>query len=292
MEYLGPVYDLLKLKEVQFIVSGNDYLAKCLNPDHEDSSPSMRIDKSTGATHCFSCGFKTSIFKHFGILTNPVSVKIAKLKDKLLALKYDSDGLDPLDGTVPYTEPFRGISTKTLRKFGAFTTYKIDELDSRIIFPITDIRGKVRLYVGRHVLSNANPKYVNYPKHVKIPLFPAKLEEKNTSIVLVEGIFDFLNVYDKGLTNAVCTFGGSTLINDIRTKIGAYKAQGITHVFILFDGDIAGSDGADRLKPLIEELEYIVEVIHLAEGQDPGVLSQEEVNSIKEYTRGKSRYIE
>lgn len=285
---LGAVYNLLKSKEVYFISSGRDYLTKCMNPEHEDSDPSMRINKVTGATHCFSCGFKANIFKHFGILTNPVSVRIAKLKDKLAAIKYDSDGLDMLDGAVPYNQSFRGISSITLKKFKAFVVYNNEDLDSRIIFPITDLRGKIRLFIARHTLSNANPRYIVTPKEAKLLLFPPSLEIRGSSIVLVEGIFDFLNVYDKGLTNAVCTFGTNTLSNDIKPKLLPFKAQGVTHIFIMFDGDIAGEEGAEKLKPIVESLGFITEIIKLQEGQDPGNLGQEDVTSLYEYTRGKS----
>jgi DNA primase len=62
-----------------------------------------------------------------------------------------------------------------------------------------------------------------------------------------------------------------------------YKAQGITHIFLLFDGDEAGEKAAKQLKPLIEQEEFVVEIIKLPDGSDPGELDQFEVNSIAEY---------
>ena len=64
-----------------------DYLIKCLNPDHEDTNPSFRVDRISGIAHCFSCGFKTNIFKYFGIFTNPVPLRIVNLKKKLQQLR-------------------------------------------------------------------------------------------------------------------------------------------------------------------------------------------------------------
>ena len=288
IENLGPVYDLLKSRSIDFTASGKDFLVRCLNPNHEDSSPSMRIDRVTGATHCFSCGFKANIFKYFGIFTNPASVKVARLKEKIKAIKIDTNGLEMLDGAVPFTQKFRGISAQTLKKFGAFTTHTIEAMDSRIIFPITDLTGKIRLFIGRHTLSNANPRYIILPNNVQLPLFPPKLEQLNKCIILVEGIFDFLNIYDKGMTNAVCTFGTNTLTNtSIRSKLLPFKAQGVTHIYIMFDGDEAGVKAAAIIKPLLEEAEFIVEVIKLTENTDPGQLSQEDVTSLIEYTQGK-----
>ena len=42
------VEELLQEKNLNFKVSGRDLLVKCLNPEHEDSNPSMRIDNITG----------------------------------------------------------------------------------------------------------------------------------------------------------------------------------------------------------------------------------------------------
>lgn len=283
MEHIA---DLLRQKNITFTVSGPDFLVKCLNPEHEDSNPSMRIDKTTGIYNCFACGFKGNIFKHFGILTNNTSVRVAKLKEKLRMLQIDTTGVPMPDGAIPMSADFRGISKRTLRKFGAFYTDAVTELQDRIVFPITDISGKTVVYVARHTLSAGNPRYINYPRGVKIPVFPSVLEQPHTSIVLVEGIFDFLNVYDKGLDNAICCFGTNTLTADTKAKLQPFKAQGVTKVFIMFDGDDAGRDAAYKLKPMIEEMELTVEIIKLEDGADPGELTQEYVDSLKEYVNG------
>jgi len=280
-----PVLELLKDKGVAFSVSGRDYVTKCFNPDHNDSNPSFRIDRGTGIAHCFSCGFKTNIFKYYGLLTNNVSVRVAKLKEKLNALKESTNGLDPLEGAKPINRSFRNISTQTLKHFKAFETDQVEKMIDRIVFPITDVRGKTMCYVGRHSMSNGNPRYVNYPSGASIPLFPAKFQEKHKTIVLVEGIFDMLNCYDKGLRNTVCTFGTSKLLNETKEKMLSYKVMGIEKVFILYDGDEAGREAAKKIKPLIEEAGFLTEIIDLPEGQDPGVITQEDVNSLIEYTK-------
>lgn len=280
-----PVLELLKEKGIAFSISGKDYVTKCFNPEHNDTNPSFRIDRSTGVAHCFSCGFKTNIFKFYGLLTNNVSVRVSKLKEKLRVLKESTEGLDPLEGAHPVTTAFRGISVQTLRHFAAFYTDQVEQMIDRIVFPITDVRNKTVCYVGRHSMSNGNPRYVNYPSGVTIPLFPAKLPERFRSIVLVEGIFDMLNCYDKGLHNTVCTFGTSKLLNETAQKLLPYKIMGVEKIFILYDGDTAGREAAKKIKPLIEAANFLVEIIDLPEGQDPGVITQEDVDSLIEYTK-------
>ena len=280
-----PVLELLKDKGVPFSISGKDYVTKCFNPEHNDSNPSFRIDKSTGIAHCFSCGFKTNIFKFYGLLTNNISIRVIKLKNKLKALQESTNGLEPLDGAKPITSSFRGISVQTLKHFGAFDTDRVEVMVDRIIFPVTDVRNKTVAYVGRHSMSNGNPRYVNYPAGASLPLFPARFAEQHRTIVLVEGIVDMLNCYDKGLHNVVCTFGTSQLLNEVSDKLLSYKVMGIEKVFILYDGDDAGREAAKKIMPLIEEAGFIVEIINLPQDTDPGIITQEDVDSLIEYTK-------
>lgn len=281
----STVEELLKTKSVSYNISGKDFLTKCFNPDHNDSNPSFRIDRTSGIAHCFSCGYKMNIFKHFGILTNNVSLRVEKLKEKLMALKVNMNGLDPIKGARDITQPFRSISIKTLKHFEAFTTTLDAEFEDRVVFPVKDIRDKVTAYVGRHALSNGNPRYLIRPSGATVNLYPLKLESSPKNIILVEGIFDLLNMYDKGARNVVCTFGTTKLYGDTSEKLFPFKVMGVEKIFILFDGDEAGRVAADKTKPLIEECGFSCEIIKLPEGTDPGDADDETVQSIIEYTK-------
>lgn len=280
-----PVLDLLNSKHIVFISSGRDYLINCLNPEHEDTHPSCRVDKVTGLTHCFSCGFKANIFKHFGLVTANTSIKIAKLKDKLNDLKLSTSGLSYPEGYSPITTSSRGISVETYRTFGAFTCFPVPELADRICFPIKNLRENIVVFQARHMLSDARPKYINYPKGAELPIYPVKYPGKYSSAILVEGIYDMLNLYEKGLKNVSCVFGTSTLFKNTALKLLPLKSQGITHIYILFDGDDAGRDGAEKLLPLIQEQDFVVEILKVPDGLDPGGMDQDHVNSIKDYIR-------
>jgi len=279
-----PVLELIQKNDLKFTVSGRDYLIKCLNPEHPDSNPSFRVDRVSGIAHCFACGFKTNLFKYYGVFTNPVPLKILALKEKLDALKKFGQELELPVGYTPWTKQFRGVSPATLKHFGAFYTNQVEKLQDRIIFPIKDITQKTVVFVGRHTLSNGNPRYLNYPQGVKIPIYPSHLPSGYTSMVIVEGLFDMLNLYDNGCKNVVCAFGTNTLQNDIKQKLLPFRAQGITHIYLLFDGDDAGRKAAKLYKPLLEEEGFIVEIIDLPDDTDPGNLDSINVRSIVEYT--------
>lgn len=267
-----------------FKASGKDYLITCLNPNHDDSDPSLRVDKVTGMAHCFACGWKRNLFRHFGKLTAGVetSQKLQALKQKLQNLVPVLD-LDLPKGASPYTKAFRGISITTLKHFEAFYTLEEEKLLDRICFPIRDIQNKRIAFVCRHTTSNQEPRYLVSPSGRSLPLFPPRVE--GSSIVLVEGIFDMLNLYDKGMRNVVCTFGTDTLKKNAKEKLLQYTALGVNTVHILFDGDEAGTIAAAALQPILEELDLIVKVITLDDNVDPGMLSQEDVNMLINLTK-------
>jgi DNA primase len=281
---MEPVGKLLSDKGIAFKVSGRDYVIKCLNPEHDDSNPSLRVDKVSGLAHCFSCGWKHNLFKFYNVDPPLTSIKLLKLKEKLTNLKRVND-LQMLEGARPVRNVFRGISIETLTKFEAFYTDSIQSMVDRIVFPIRNISGRITFFIGRYVNSDAPPKYLMYPEHSYIGCFPEKIDREFTSIVLVEGLFDFLNLYDKGIKNAVCMFGIQALKYNISAKLQLYKAQGVHKIFLMLDGDTAGRTAATELQPLIEAEDFVVEIINLPDDEDPGSLSQEDVNTIKEYIK-------
>ena len=87
------VVDILQERKLEFKVSGRDYLVRCLNPEHEDRNPSMRIDNITGIFNCFSCGYKGNIFKLFGAPSNFLDIKRQQLVDAIEEKRSSSIGL-------------------------------------------------------------------------------------------------------------------------------------------------------------------------------------------------------
>lgn len=282
---LTPVENLLTKKGIEYKSAGKDYVIKCLNPDHDDTNPSLRVDKVTGVAHCFSCGWKKNLFKYYGIFSGAVvPVKVVKLKEKIRDLVAEStkEGLPMPEGAIPYIQAYRGISPATFRKFEAFYTHSIDRLQNRIVFPVKDITGKTVAYIGRHVDINAERRYEIFPGGVQLNPYPALVEDSPRSIFLVEGLFDLLNMYDKGLRNTICAFGVNSLMKDTGKKLLSYKVQNVSTINIMFDGDEAGRQAATQLQPLIEEAGFSVNIVHLPDDTDPGSLSQDILNQIKE----------
>jgi DNA primase len=271
------VDELLQEQRIEFKVSGRDYLVKCLNPDHEDSNPSMRIDNITGIFNCFSCGFRGNVFKHFGAAANYLEIKRQKLKQSIDETRSASIGFEFPKGFAPYVGNWRGIRPETYKHFEAFMHHE-SQFNGRIVFPVRDITGKVVAFNGRHMTMTEIPKYLIYPPQAKLPLYPSTVYPIKGRVILVEGIFDMINLYDKGLSNAICCFGTRNIDAD---KLAILKMQNVEGVDIMFDGDDAGQTAAEEIKGLAERVGLTSRNINLGQNIDPGGLPEIKVADIR-----------
>ena len=267
------VETLLQNKDIQYIPKGKDYVVRCLNPDHEDRNPSMKIDQITGIYQCFSCGFKGNVYNLFGERANQLQLRRDLFKKKLTEKRAESVGLSFPQNCLPYLGNWRDIKPETYRKFEAFQNQGKD-FAGRINFPIRDISGKIVAFQGRHT-TNGLPKYKFSPPGARLPFFPI-VEFINSSVVLVEGMFDMLNLHDKGMTNAVCCFGTN---NFNETKLAMLAAQGAEYVDVFFDGDDAGQKASEQVVSMCEKVGLVARNIHLKD-TDPGALTQASIDKL------------
>jgi DNA primase len=273
------VDEVLHKHKVVFRNQGADYIVGCLNPQHEDSNPSMRIDKITGIFNCFACGFKGNIFKYFDAPVSHLEVKRNNIKKRIEEVRAQNIGLIPPADIMPYIGNFRSIKPKTYVKFGAFTHHE-SQFIGRVVFPIADITGAIRAFIGRHQDRTQIPKYLIYPPKSKLPLFPQSAVPILGRVILVEGIFDAINLHDKGLTNAMCCFGTQNIDT---YKLSMLKFIGVRQVDIMFDGDTAGREAAEKVADLCEQVELLAYIVKMPDGIDPGDLPKDRVKKLKEY---------
>jgi len=276
------VIDLIQERKLDFKVSGRDYLVKCLNPEHDDKNPSMRIDNITGIFNCFSCGFKGNIFKLFGAPSNYLDIKRQKLTDAIEEKRSSSVGLNYPKGYTPYVGNWRNIKPATYKHFDAFLHHET-QFVGRVVFPIRDITGKVVAFNGRHMTLSEKLKYMIYPPQATLPLYPASVKPIKGRVILVEGIYDMVNLFDKGLTNVVCCFGTNNVDTD---KLSILKMQDIMGVDIVFDGDEAGQKAADNIRVLAERIGLLTRNVNLGQNIDPGSLVEQQVKNLGERLYG------
>lgn len=270
------VEDLLISKQIPYIPKGKDFVVKCLNPEHADRNPSMRIDKITGIFNCFSCEYKGNLFFLFGEKANQLQIKKELLKKKIREKRAESIGLPFPSTAVPYSGNWREIHSSTYQKFEAFQSIEPDFI-GRIVFPIRDISGRIVAFNGRHTTGGI-PKYLISPSGARLPLFPTTVQSIKDTVILVEGIYDMLNLHDKGLTNAVCCFGTKNINED---KLSLLRLRGVESLDIFFDGDEAGQKAAEKVKLFAEKVGLHTRNINIPD-TDPGELSLPVVQKLRQ----------
>lgn len=271
------VESLLREKSIAYIPKGKDFIVKCLNPEHPDRNPSMRIDRITGIFNCFSCSFKGNLFTLFGRKANQLQLRRDLVKKKINEKRAESVGLSLPSTAISYIGNWRDIKPETYHKFEAFHDHS-KEFVGRIVFPIRDISGKIVAFNARHTTGGI-PKYLISPSGAKMPLYPSIVEPVKSSVILVEGIYDMINLHDKGLTNAVCCFGTKNINED---KLSILRLQGVENLDIFFDGDDAGQKAAESVKILAEKVGLFTRNINIPD-TDPGELTESQV--LKLYTK-------
>lgn len=284
---MGPTIELLTQKNIQYVEKGKDILIHCLNPEHEDQNPSLRVDRETGIFGCFGCGYSGDIFKYFNRsgprLTQSMNRVLAAIKEATVTQEEDLGY--PSDVAFNVTD-FRGLSNSLLKKFKAFRTTQFG-MEDRVCLPILDGSGSIRAYLGRHEHSNASPKYLLYPKEVKLPLYPTvnMLTGVTDTIVVVEGLYDALHLINNGITNVTCAFGTKMIsMDNVYALFSPFMCAGVERVILLMDGDSAGISAASKIRKALEyKTDLLVETVELGEGEDPGSLDAEQVEMLKNH---------
>jgi DNA primase len=281
MSFDSTVLEILTKEKITYRDKGADFLVKCLSPEHEDDAPSMFVHKETGKFNCFSCGYRGNIFRLFGVFVSPVKDLAYKVSQEIMILQSQSRGLEVPLSSSPFVQDYRGISANTFKEHNAFVS-STEEYAGRLMFPITDNTGKIVLFNGRNIHTKTPPKYKYFPSGVQLPVYPT--HTGSSYLVLVEGLFDYLNLYDKGMDNVSTIFGTNALTsNVIEEKLMHQVLSGVSVIILLFDADKAGRDAAAKVAEAIESKLHIraINACHLLlDNTDPGGLTSVEVSAL------------
>lgn len=147
-----------------------------------------------------------------------------------------------------------------------------DRFRDRIIFTLFDAAGRAIGFAGRGMEKDAQPKYLNSPEtpiyrksrtlyglHKALPF----IKELDTAIA-VEGYMDFLSLYEAGIRNVVAT-SGTALTADHAHMLRRFAPR----VTLVFDGDAAGVQAAERGVGVLAPEGLDVRVLILPNDDDP-----------------------
>ena len=177
-----------------------------------------------------------------------------------------------------------GVARKSKKNGSLYSFFR-----DRIIFPVSDRRGRVVAFGGRILPENIRPDlYANDskpPKYINSsdnPLFhkgqmlfaetrarQAAIEEK--PIIVVEGYVDVMACNQAGFTGAVAPLG-TALTEEQILRIWKMIPDMVKVPYLCFDGDNAGKRAAaracERILPLLKP-DHTVRIIFLPDGHDP-----------------------
>jgi DNA primase len=146
-----------------------------------------------------------------------------------------------------------------------------DKFINRLMFPITDVTGRVIGFGGR-AMDEKGAKYINSPTTV---LFDKSnslygLEQARHQIVssgvavVVEGYTDCIMAHQFGFTNTVATLGTS-----FTSGHGRILRRYAKEIILLFDSDAAGLEAANRALEVCLLRRIDIKLASVPEGKDP-----------------------
>jgi len=178
----------------------------------------------------------------------------------------------------------RGLNQETIECFGVGFCAK-GLMKDRIAIPVQDENGKLVAYIGRWAGKGEPPegegKYKIPPNfHKSLVVFNlhrAKDLAKENGLILVEGFFGCLRVWQAGFKSAVALMGSSLSEEQETLVVKAVGSQG--RVVLMFDGDKAGQECRDDVLSRLITKVY-VKVVNLPEGGQPDGLSNEGIKEL------------
>ncbi len=171
-----------------------------------------------------------------------------------------------------------------------------DRFRQRLMIPIFNLSDKPIAFGGRALRKGETAKYMNSPE---TPLYSKSnilyglnfsrqsIREQN-AVIIVEGYFDFISLYQAGVTNVVASSG--TAFTPQQARLLARFAD---MAYLFFDADSAGQTAAVRSVDALYDAGMEVLVMIPPEDNDPDSVAVKGGRDAIENIRGNaSRYLE
>jgi len=287
------VKDILTRYKIHIVNENTDEI-RCLCPFHNDQNSSFSINKKSGLWKCFAgCGsgnlniliFRLSKYNNLKLENNDTLKEIQErlnyFKDnnniskfKIMELPFAFYKYKNINQCPKHL--LNRIKWKTI-KFFELGECKQKEYLNRIIIPIK-FKNKYVGFTSRDYSGNSKYKYL-HPKNWQIKKYVygydninfSKRFKKLKEIIIVEGPFDVMSLYEKGFKNVVATFGAFTNHEQLKLFIDL----GAKNLVYCYDNDKAGRAGLYKVKKycyMFKKISYVL----LPEKKDPNNLTKKD----------------
>jgi DNA primase len=154
---------------------------------------------------------------------------------------------------------------------------EVDRFRNRLMVPIARDTGSVIAFGGRALDKDQVPKYLNSPETALynksrtlygLNLTKAEIRTRGF-VIVVEGYFDFAQVFQAGGLPVVATCGTALTVPQAQ-----HLRRFASKCVLCYDPDTAGQSAAERSSELLVEQNFDVNVIRLPDEQDPDAYLQ------------------
>lgn len=263
-----------------------------------EGSDTFHVDTAQQVFHCFSCRAGGSVLdlvaavEHCGLReaaeklsgwrampAMPVDLRPCARKrtvtEKIKSLPPLGFRLRGVDWRHPYLHA-RDIRKETAVAFGVGFYSGPGLMQHRLVIPIEDEAGQVVGYCGR-ALDGSEPRYKFPPKFAKSQLLfnlHRAAATHQQRVIVVEGFFDCLKVYQAGFRSVVALMGSSLYEKQYRLLVQQFRS-----ITLMLDGDITGRRASSVIAPMLAT-HRPTNVIELGEGIQPDQLTAQSIRQI------------
>lgn len=283
--------------------SGRDHLrGRC--PLHSgEGRETFHVDTAGQVFHCFSCQAGGSVIDLVMAIEGcgsrqaaerlsswsmasavevepwspPVKATVTKKREFTAALPFRLRGVDVHH---PYLRK-RGIDQATATEFGIGFYDGPGLMHNRLVIPIENQLGELVGYCGR-ALDGSEPRYrfpQRFPKSQLLFNFHRAAARNAPQVIVVEGFFDCLKVYQAGFPGVVAIMGSAMSQRQLELLVHSFR-----RIRLMLDGDAAGRRAssviASRLAPHAS-----VEVIQVPDATQPDQLTPSQIRELLDRRR-------
>jgi len=142
----------------------------------------------------------------------------------------------------------------------------VDKFRDRLMIPICSLSGAVVGFGGRDLSGNSPAKYMNSPEtliynksEILFGLNNSRRSiSKENSVILVEGYFDVISMFQSGVENVVAISG--IALSEIQAKLLARYTKS---AYISLDGDEAGQKATERCIEVLLAQSFSIGIVDL-----------------------------
>jgi DNA primase len=283
--------------------SGRDHLrGRC--PLHSgEGRETFHVDTAEQVFHCFSCQAGGSVLDLVMAIEGcglrqaaerlsswsttsaakvepwslPVKATVTKKREPTAALPFRLRGVDLHH---PYLR-MRGIAEATAHEFGIGFYDGPGLMHNRLVIPIDDQFGTLVGYCGR-ALDASEPRYKfppRFPKSQFLFNFHRAAARKAPQVIVVEGFFDCLKVYQAGYPCVIAIMGSAISQRQLEVLVHRFR-----RIRLMLDGDAAGRRASTDIAACLAPYASL-EVIQVPDATQPDQFTPTQIRELLDRRR-------